>query len=303
MSQEKVEPVEFHVWGCRGSHNIVPARSGVGNATSCYSLLQGRDLFVFDAGRGLQMLSHVTAVNPGFRGLERIHILVTHAHTDHWEGLKDADWFWKRDNGLAVTIYGTLEALSSIRRGFAHPTYVPLEILARGAVDSLRHRVVRAGTTRRIGPFRVETVKLNHYSRDGRGRRYLDAIGYVVSAPGGPRFAYLSDHEPSKATREVEEQALDGTHLAVYDSHYRHLREHMYGHGSQEHASAMARNHPRTTVLAGHLGPMYSDKEILAAYDQYSRGAANFFLAGEGARYRWSVPQGRFERLRDSWLQ
>jgi hypothetical protein len=89
----------------------------------------------------------------------------------------------------------------------------------------------------------------------------------------------------------------------VYDAHYRHQHEHMYGHGSQQHASEMARNHPRTIVLAGHIGPMFTDKEILEAHRRYSHGISNFSLAIEGARYRWSPSSGRFERVADSWLR
>jgi hypothetical protein len=95
----------------------------------------------------------------------------------------------------------------------------------------------------------------------------------------------------------VEEAMLSGTQLAIYDAHFKHIKDQMYGHGSQEHAAAMARAHPGTLVLAGHLGPMLTDEVVFATHARYSRGLTNFSLALEGNRYSWDAPRGRFERL------
>lgn len=285
------------MWGCRGSHNIIPAHSKVGNGTSCYSLLVGEDLFVFDAGRGLLVLGHTMHGNPRFAAVERVHVLVTHAHLDHWEGLKDVDWFWRRGNGLALTVYGTRQALAAIERGFAHPSYVPLEILARGTVGSLRMRVLKTRQRLKLGEATLETFPLHHYSGgNGARKRYLDTAGYRLSCEGGPRVAYLSDHEPTPRTRPLERAMLEGSHLAVFDAHFKDVADQMYGHGSQEHAAQVARQHPGLLVLAGHIGPMFSDEEVFATYGRHSQGVQNFRLALEGSRYRWDGSRGAFER-------
>jgi phosphoribosyl 1,2-cyclic phosphodiesterase len=290
--------IEFDVWGCRGSHNIIPAHSLVGNDTSCYSLLAGEDLYVLDAGRGLLILGTTMEGDARFRRVRRIHVLVTHAHLDHWEGLKDVGWFWQRSNGLHVTVYGTRQTLDSIHHGFAHPSYVPLEILARGTVASLHTRVLKAGQRRQLGAIRLETFALHHYS-GGHGARkhYLDTIGYRLTVEGGPSIAYLSDHEPTPKTRAVESRALSGAQLAVYDAHFREIKDQMFGHGSQQHAAAMARSHPDTLVLAGHIGPMFSDDEVFAAHRRHASGVPNFALALEGLRYRWNPARAAFEQV------
>lgn len=288
---------EFEVWGCRGSHNIIPAHSQVGNGTSCYSLRYGEDLFVFDAGRGLLILGHSMNGNARFARIKRIHVLVTHAHLDHWEGLKDVDWFWRRGNGLHLTLHATRQALDAILSGFAHPSYVPLQILARGTVASLRLRVVRPRERRNVGPLTLESFPLNHYSGgNGARKRYLDTAGYRLSVAGGPRIAYISDHEPTPRTRAVEEQMLEGAHLAVYDAHFQDIKDHMYGHGSQQYAAQVARAHPGTLVLAGHIGPMFSDEEVFASYGRHAQGISNFRLALEGSRFRWNAGRGGFDR-------
>jgi hypothetical protein len=89
---------------------------------------------------------------------------------------------------------------------------------------------------------------------------------------------------------------LEGTHLAIYDAHFKDVKDQMYGHGSQEHAAHVARSTPGTLVLAGHLGPMFSDEEVFATYGRHSQGVNNFRLALEGTRYRWDAARGAFER-------
>lgn len=297
MGLKKSLAPEFDVWGCRGSHNIIPAHSKVGNGTSCYSLMFGRDLYVLDAGRGLLVLGHSMLDNRRFAAVRNIHVLVTHAHLDHWEGLKDVDWFWRRGNGLHLTLYGTRQALRAIERGFSHPSYVPLQILARGTVASLKLRALKTRERRKLGPLALETYPLTHYSGgDGTRKRYLDTAGFRLSVPGGPRIAYLSDHEPSARTRSLEQEMLQGSHLAIYDAHFKDVKDQMYGHGSQEHAANIARTSPGTLVLAGHIGPMFTDEEVFAAYGRHSQGVHNFRLALEGNRYRWDASKGSFER-------
>jgi phosphoribosyl 1,2-cyclic phosphodiesterase len=297
MAPAPKHAIEFDVWGCRGSHNIIPAHSKVGNDTSCYSVLHGETLYVFDAGRGLLVLGYVMSRSARFRAVRRVHVFVTHAHLDHWEGLKDVDWFWRSRNGLDVTVYGCAEAQAAIRNGFAHPSYVPLEVLATGTVRSLAFRTLRAGQAMRIDGSTLETFPLHHYSGGPRSRSYLDTLGYRLTAAGGPGIAYICDHEPLRRTRALEDEILEGARLAVYDAHFPEIREHKYGHGSQEHAANMARAHPDTLVLAGHIGPMLNDREVFATHRRYSKGLDNFQLALEGVRYRWNTARDRFERL------
>ena len=59
----------------------------------------------------------------------------------------------------------------------------------------------------------------------------------------------------------------------------------------------MAREHPGTLVLAGHHGPVFTDREIRAAFARYRRGTPNFALAIEGRRYRFDARRGAFTPL------
>lgn len=277
----------FDVWGCRGSRNLVPAVSELANRTSCYSLRVGDEMVVFDAGRGLAALGHALRTQSGLRGVGRIHVLVTHAHMDHWEGLKDVEWFWRSGNGLEVVLYGTAEALGTIRHGFEPPAYVPLGLLAQGTVKSLAWETLRADQQRVVAGARLRTFALNHYSGAAETRRDLDTLGFRLELKRGPVVAYVSDHEPTSATWATETRIVSGAHLVVYDAHFPDLQNHRHGHGSQEHAARVARTHARTLVLAGHHGPTFDDQALWDAFRRFGRGLRNLRLAQEGARWDW----------------
>jgi len=284
----------FDVWGCRGSRSFPPQRSAVGNHTSCYSLHHGDDVFVFDAGRGLLALSDAMRRQPRFRSVKRVHVLVSHAHLDHWEGLKDADWFWRKRNGLDIHILGTREALRAIRTAYSHPLYVALELLAASTVRRVTYEALRAGERRRIRGFRLRTEALNHYSGEPHAPRRLDTLGYNLAAPDGAAVAYVSDHEPTSGTRAAESRLLEGAQVAVIDAHFTDVRHHAHGHGSQQHAAQLARANPGVLVLAGHHGPTLTDGAIRAAHRRHGRGVTNFALAIEGSSYLWKARRRAF---------
>ncbi len=287
--------IQFDVWGSRGSRSLVPARSAIANNTACYSVLGGAELVVFDAGRGLAALAHALSADPRFAGVTAVHILVTHAHMDHWEGLKDAEWFWRRGNGLAVRVLACTEALDAIRAGYAHPGYVPLDLLAKNTVAGLEYHAVAVGEERRIGRWTLRCAPLNHYSGEASNPSVLCTLGFRLEAEGGPVIAYISDHEPTPATRDVELQMLAGAHLAVYDSQFSDIAQQVHGHGSQEHAARMAREHPGVLILAGHLGATISDAEIRDAQQRHAAGLPNYDLAAEGVTYLWTE-SGAFKK-------
>jgi phosphoribosyl 1,2-cyclic phosphodiesterase len=290
------KPIYFDVWGSRGSRSIVPPVSRIGNRTSCYSLLHKPDLLVLDAGLGLAALTHAMSTKKRFDGVTSVHILVTHAHMDHWEGLKDADWFWRQNNGLRVTLHGSDEALRAIRSGYSHPLYVPLERLAEGKLRQLRTHTLSAGERLRLGDWLLETCALNHYSGAGRRRLFLSTLGYRLSTVGGPTVTYLSDHEPTAETRATEQRMTRDGHLVVLDAHFPDIAQHAFGHGSWEHAAAVARESPSTLVLAGHHGPAFSDAQIEASGRRHGRGLRNLDLAVEGRSYVWSATRQSFAR-------
>lgn len=286
-------PIFLDVWGGRGSRSLQAGASRIGTRTPCFSLRWGEALFVFEAGRGLAALGDAMLREERLRGVRRIHVLVSHAHLDHWEGLKDVEWFWRLGNGLVVTLYANAETQEIITRGFAHPSFVPLEVLAEISVAGFRRCELPTGHRLEIEGCRLSTHALHHYSGPPEHPNFLDAMGFRLEAPDGPVVCTLLDHEPSESTREAEEEILRGCDLAVYDSHVLH-RWQQWAHGSQEHTATMAGRHPATLFLAAHLSPALSDGQLEEGRSQYAEGRDNFRLAEEGATWWWSPAKGRF---------
>ena len=275
--------IEFQVWGCRGGRNTPGSR--IGNLTSCYALRVGPELFVFDAGRGLGALADAV-IRDG--DVTRIHVLVTHAHLDHWEGLKDAAWMWTPRNGIALTLLGPGEALATIRRGHEPPAFVALDVLALGTLASFAYVELAAGATLALPGATLTTVALHHYSGVAPDRRHLDTLGYHLAIDGGPRVAYLCDHEPAPATRATEDALLATSDLALVDANYGELAEHAFGHGSLAYAAELALRHPNTAVLATHHGPARTDDAIDEGHRRYGATCANLAIARDGLRLRWN---------------
>ena len=149
-------PTRFQVWGARGSRNTVG--SSIGNHTSCYSLAVGEHLFVFDAGSGLLPLSAALTTDSRLQAVRHIHIFVSHAHWDHWEGIKDAEWMWRKDSGLTVTITAPKQALDALRSCCSPPSFVDLNVLAMGCLDRLSFEEIELGANLALPGVTVDTL-------------------------------------------------------------------------------------------------------------------------------------------------
>jgi phosphoribosyl 1,2-cyclic phosphodiesterase len=291
IQQEQAQadaPVLFDIWGCRGSRSLIPARSKIGNNTSCYSLTRGDQMIVIDAGRGLGALSHAVGTLTRFSSIREINILISHAHMDHWEGLKDAEWFWVPFRSLTVRVFAGADAINAIQRAHEHPSYVALEQLGNASGNKMEFNRLTLGVPFRIGEFNITTFPLNHFAGNGDSRQMLETLGFRISAPDGPTIAYLSDHMPSEEAKENEQKGIAGAHMAVFDAHYAEIQDQNYGHGSQEYASSVARANPDMLIFAGHHGAGLSDGKIMDAFMKFGNDLPNYRLAVENETYRWN---------------
>src|ERR671916_629890 len=90
------------IWGCRGSVPTPGAETvRYGGNTSCVEVaLDDGTVLVLDAGTGIRQLGLELAE----RGTRRVHLLLTHLHLDHLEGLRFFAPLW--DEGVELHVWG-----------------------------------------------------------------------------------------------------------------------------------------------------------------------------------------------------
>ena len=176
--------MQLKIWGCRGSvPSPGPTTVVCGGNTSCVEIsLDDGTVLVLDAGTGIRDLGDELVE----RGVRRIHLLLTHLHLDHVEGLRFfAPLF---DPKVTLDVWGPASTVGSledsIARTFsrvqaAHSRSTPRSEVARdqpGARPSsgtsaaiLSHVRTRPGP-RRMAPSRAGAPRSrSHSSADARG--------------------------------------------------------------------------------------------------------------------------------------
>src|SRR5437870_8591141 len=171
-------------WGTRGSiAKPGPSTARYGGNTSCIEARSARvTLFVFDCGTGGHSLGQnlVSAVAEGVRG----HILISHTHWDHIQGIPFFAPLFVPGNEW--DIYGPKGLGQSLREALAGQmqyTYFPVTLDQCDA--KIRYHDLVEGTFD-IDEIKVSTQYLNHTAL---------TLGYRLEADG-VAVVYACDHEP-----------------------------------------------------------------------------------------------------------
>jgi phosphoribosyl 1,2-cyclic phosphodiesterase len=177
--------MRLKIWGCRGSVPTPgPETVHYGGNTSCVEVsLDDGAALVLDAGTGI--------ISLGFdlleRGVRRVHLLLTHLHLDHLEGLRFFAPMWS--DRVKLDIWGPPSPLLSLReriaRSFSPPLF-PIDL-----------RDVPARVTFRDVPREPWTLEGASLAAD-LVVHPGPTVGFRIES-GRASFAYLPDHEPALA--------------------------------------------------------------------------------------------------------
>ena len=273
-------------YGTRGSI-ATPGPSTVryGGNTSCTAVTTNADtLLILDVGTGAAVLGReLMASGRKLRG----HILITHTHWDHIQGLPffapllvgGNEWDIYAPRGLRERLHDTLA-------GQMQHTYFPLGLEQLGA--TIRYHELVEGAFR-IDDVAVSTRYLNHTAL---------TLGYRLECDGAA-IVYACDHEPhihGLATGRGEFVGQDARHahfmkdadLIIHDAQYlasEYPAKIGWGHSTVEYALAAARLAGAKRLALTHHDPLRTDDAIdaeLARLRKDAAGALEILAAAEG---------------------
>ena len=265
--------MKIRFWGTRGSI-AKPGQSTIryGGNTSCVQLsTHDGTLIIFDCGTGAHELGRELVAQQATA--TRGHILISHTHWDHIQGIPFFEPFFKA--GGEWDVYGPKGLLQSIRdtlAGQMEYTYFPITVDKFGATIHY-HDLLEGAFS--IGDVQVVTQYLNHPAL---------TLGYRVRADGAT-LVYCCDHEPNLAAAASGEaeltgqdlrhvEFLTGADLVIHDSQFT-AQEYPdrvgWGHSPGEYVIKVCQAAGVGRVILTHHDPMRDDAgvdRILAALRQ-----------------------------------
>jgi phosphoribosyl 1,2-cyclic phosphodiesterase len=286
--------MKVRFWGVRGSIPVPgPQTNRYGGNTSCVEIeAPDHDAIVIDAGTGIRRLGKELTQRRGGRPGSS-HVLISHTHWDHIQGLPYFSPLYADGNHLHV--YARQRDDTHLRAIFASQNQgpyfpVPLGEL-RATVDF--HELVE-GMRFAIGRATVRCTRLNHPWIAMAYRIDLDGASLVYASDTAPFTDILFEHEfiatppppgtiaPSDAAKlramRAELVALcRDADLLIYDTQFtpeEYRQKPHWGHSTPDDAIAIAREAGVRRLALYHYAPARGDDEQDAIVETYQRALA-----------------------------
>jgi phosphoribosyl 1,2-cyclic phosphodiesterase len=248
------------VWGCRGSIATPgPDTIRYGGNTSCLEVgLDSGETLVLDAGTGMRALG---AAIDGERTARPLHILLTHLHMDHVQGL---GFFRPLFDGAGhVHLWGPTSPVQTLQERIATYLSPPLfpvrlaDIPARLTFHDAPEEPVA------IGSATIRAAKVTHQG---------PTVGYRIEEHGRS-IAYIPDHEPSLGVHLADQPAswisghdlADGVDVLLHDAQYSDAEypAHVgWGHSAIGHVVDFVRKADVGTLVLFHHDPYHTDDDL-----------------------------------------
>jgi phosphoribosyl 1,2-cyclic phosphodiesterase len=271
-------------WGVRGSLPVPGANTErYGGNTSCVEITSGAGTrIIIDGGTGIRRLGKELMRAEFESGKGQAHILVSHTHWDHIQGLPFFAPFYRGGNRLFV--YARQRDDQNLRSVFASQADAPFFPVSFDRTRaSVAFRELHDGVKFEIEDIAVSTTRLNHPHV---------ATAYALVADGA-RVAYVSDtapfsdilfgqefmsgppspHSRLSKTDKAKLSAMASAvvrlcadaDLVIYDTMYNAEEYRQYphfGHSRPSDAIAVCRKAGAKTLALYHHAPDRSDAEV-----------------------------------------
>jgi phosphoribosyl 1,2-cyclic phosphodiesterase len=247
------------VWGCRGSVATPgPDTVRYGGNTSCVEVrLASGHVIVLDAGTGMRPLG-VAMQDDLPVGL---HVMLTHLHLDHLQGLGFFRPLFMRE--VAIDVWGPASPVQHLAERIAMYISPPLFPVHLDDVPSSLTFHDAPETAVTIGSATVRAALVTHQG---------PTVGYRIEEEGRV-LVYLPDHEPSpgQSLQNIPADWMSGYDIAhgadvlLHDSQY---RDHEYGahvgwgHSSIAQTIDFATKADVSKLVLFHHDPYHTDEDL-----------------------------------------
>lgn len=272
-------------WGVRGSYPVPGAATvRYGGQTSCVELRsEAGGCLIIDAGTGMRALGQKLSREGGVP--RQFHVLLSHVHWDHIQGLPFFEPAYIPGNRIAVyALLTAADELDQVIGGITRHEFFPMPLERVPA--QFQFIEVKPGVGMSMEDFRVLPIALNHP---------FGAVGYRVDADG-TSVAYVSDTAPftevlhkqhflsglEPLTQEDLQAlstmrsglvaALRGVHTVIYDTHFlpeEYQRFPHYGHSTPDQALEICSEAGVPKLVLYHHAPSHSDEQMDEVAERY----------------------------------
>lgn len=279
-------------WGVRGSYPVPGAATvRYGGQTSCVELrTDSGGCLIIDAGTGMRALGQKLSREGGVP--RQFHVLLSHVHWDHIQGLPFFEPAYIPGNRIAVyALLTAADELDQVIGGITRHEFFPMPLERVPA--QFQFIEVKPQVAMTIDDCHVLPIALNHP---------FGAVGYRVDADGSSA-AYVADTAPFTevlhkqhflsgleplsaedvhalgAMRAGLVAALRGVDTVIYDTHFlpdEYKRFPHYGHSTPDQALEICLEANVRRLVLYHHAPSHSDEQMDEVAERYrALGAAH----------------------------
>ena len=290
--------MKIHFWGVRGSFPVPgPATQRYGGNTSCvevrFASVDDPDAprLILDAGTGLRRLGKEMMQGLFGEGRGEAHLLVSHTHWDHIQGLPFFAPLYHAGNRFHV--YARQRDDTHLRTVFALQSDNPyFSVPFDAAAATVAFTELSDDARFEIGPVKVRCTRLNHpwiaiafrLDYDGASVAYVTDTApfrdilieqkFIRQPPKPGDPLHPEDAAKLAAMRAGVVRLCEGADLVIYDTQFtpaEYAQKPHWGHSCPEDAIEIAREAGAGTLMLFHHAPERTDSQIdeLLAYHRY----------------------------------
>jgi len=267
-------------WGVRGSTPTVdPATWRYGGNTPCLELIapDGTKI-ILDCGTGLRMLGSRWAAPNGGQ-TPGTHILVTHYHWDHIQGIPFFSPLYVENNEFHFYSFRSKflgrDSLKQVFEAQMALPYFPVDMSAMSAKRKFKE--VDGGDSFTVGENKITARWLNHPQ---------GCLGFRIETPAGT-VAYATDNEPGNAKMDESLRELAaGADIFINDAQFTpeqlETTRKGWGHSSWLEGVKVARQAGAKTLVLFHHDPDSTDRMVDSILRQAREEFDSVFAGSEG---------------------